>query len=344
MSKEKLTKEELDFLAAQYNIYSFDNLQELPEQGDKNVVVFLREDNGTRFVVKKYARDFTPEITSTQLLLNDYLFSRGVPTPRVFPNVSGNLLTVQGTSLYSLMSFIEGHNPAVDNQEEIDLAFEGLARFNAIAADFQAADYTGLPRFSSTNRQLLEKVLPHLPKNPVDTAGIYVVSQVPKVMEMIRTVEKRIDSIQHPKQLIHGDFNLGCSLVKDGILRGIVDYDLVRPDWRGVDAIHTVDLYCFDKETKGLTLHERVDWDKMKRCFVVYKRWDPEIMEQVPHLPLMLANIGLNSLAGTWGEGYLPESTLADKSYFSRRYDFFNTRVEIALGLEEELVRALEDA
>ncbi|MFH1376334.1 MAG: phosphotransferase [Candidatus Woesearchaeota archaeon] len=344
MLREKFTPEEIDFLSRAYDL-DFTPNQEFPEKGDKNQVVFLTDSNASKYVVKKYSYDFTPQIAEFQLRLNDFVYACGVPTPKILKSINGENLTTFENNLYSLMTFVEGRHPRESVQSEINLAFHGLARFNLALGQFEnLEEYEALPRFFKSHRRLLEELEPHLPRSACNDTDEYVLSQVSRVREMISTVEERLPKLGKPKQLIHGDFNLGCALINNGKLVAVVDYDLVRMDFRGTDAIHTSDLYCFDKETKDIALDDRVDWDKLKECFSEYRKFDPSIRDQIESLPLMLADVGLNSLIVTWGEGYLPTSSDAERDYFSRRYDFFNNRTEIALGLEKKLIKTLKNA
>jgi len=317
----------------------------LPSTGAKNQVVFLDTDGGERCVVKKYAPDFMPAIAEFHLRVQDFAYNSRVPTPRIIPNSRNEFLTRHEGSMYSVCAFIEGHHPEKGNQDEVDIAFEGLARINNTLENFPNKEgYAALPRFTSPLLEQFNSILPLLPHTPHDDIDEYVLGTVSHVRKWIESVEERTGKLAHLLQITHGDYNLSCVLVDQKRLAGIVDYDLLRADFRGTDAMHTIDLYCFEKERENLSPDQRVDWEKMRACFRAYKRHDPDIAEQVPDMPLMLARIGLNSLIVTWRGGYDPAATQKQREYFPARYKFFVNRVNIALELEERIVDALQDA
>ncbi len=341
MADNNLSKDELKFISESYGINLLE--QEVPSAFVVyNKTSFVNDDSGKRFVVKKYGPDFKRDLIKFQLRLNNFVYDQGVPAAHLLENLNGSNLTVKGNDPYSLTSFIGGRYPKKDLDDEVALAFQGLARFNQALKNFKRLEgYQELPRFSLPLTDQFQELLPYLPKTATNKIDEYVLAMIPYVSSSIESVEKDISKINHEKQLIHGNFNLTSMLIDDHKITGIFDYGLIRLDFKGVDVMHTLDLYCFDKETPELRIDDRVNLGKLEEYFAEYKKHDPKIVKQIKDMPLMLAKVGLNSLITTWGWGYKPDSTEKQRSYFEKRYSFFLNRVDIALSLSDMLVESL---
>ncbi|MFH1073382.1 MAG: phosphotransferase [Nanoarchaeota archaeon] len=343
ITRTVLERQEIEFLSDSYNILV--SGQSLPSSGSTNQVVFLEEPSGKKFVAKKYTPDFTPALATFQIRVNQYAWDQQVPTPQVICNRQGEVLSVHDGRVYAVSTFLPGSHPDQKRLDEIILALKGLALLNSTLEKFTDTEgYDTLPRFKTPLHMQFEDMAKHLPEESHDEIDEYVLSHAARIRRTITEVEERIAQIRHPLQVIHGDYNLGCALVQDGKLTGVLDYDLLRKDYRGTDALHCIDLYCFEKEAEGMTLEDRVDWEKMKACFRAYREDDPGITDQLHDMPLMLANSGLNSLIITWDMGYNPAARKKHRDYFAGRYAFFVNRVNIALELEERIVDALKQA
>ena len=320
--------------------------QELPEwKTASNNVVVLQDIKGVKYVAKKWSEEYSEEVIRSRLRLMDFIYDHGILTPKPLENISGTKLTRSNGDNYVLTTFIPGRKADGLVLEEVAIAFSALAMFNNTLNHFpRLEEFVALPRYSeliSVQFKNLEPFLPTQPKNEIDE---YVLNNLDYVKATISEVEEKFSNIDHQKKLIHGNFNLGSTLINNSKLAGILDYNLIRIDFRGVDTMHTIDLYCFEKEKEGLKLEDRVNWEKMKKCFGVYKEHDNKIIEQVDDMPLMLAWLGLSSLITTWGRGYLPDQTEKQREYFKNRYNFFINRTRINLGLEQELIKALKEA
>jgi len=345
MPNEKFNDEQLRIVEDSYGIRVLN--QELPElKTATNHVVIIQDDSGKKYVAKIWSNEYPADVIRSRLRIIDFMYDHGISTPRLLENLYGSKLTRVNKVNYTLTTFIEGRRANPEVTHEVSLAFSALTDFNSKLAHFKRVnEFVPLKRYSGKSLQeQFEELVPYLPKNATNEIDAYVLAHLDEVKTKISLVQERFSKLNHPKQLIHGNFNLGSTLIKDDELAGILDYNLIREDFRGVDAIHTLYLFCFEKEKENLNLEERVDWDKVKNYFSMYKIYDSEINTQIEDLPLMLANVGLNSLITTWGRGYLPEQTEKQREYFRNRYNFFVNRVAIALSLEKELIKALKEA
>ncbi len=346
MPLEPLTPEERSALHDVFNLSSTAK-EPLPKAGGKKTEHYAVSVDNVPYVIKRFLNaDYPNDSVLFQARVSNFIYDHGQPTPEIVPNQKGQLVTIIGPYNYLLMKHIKGHHPDDKNSTELKRVFEGVARVNATLSHFKnTAGYKPIPRYSIPLQEQFDALVSLLPNEPKTEQDTFVLEHLEEVQDYITEVKRRVAKIKTPKQLIHGNINRTAALVDEGKLTGVIDYDLLRLDWRATDAMHTLDIYCFDRITPDLSLEKRVKWNKMKKLFQAYKKYDPEIVDEIALMPLGLAHdVGVNSIVITWKWGYARDAQPQQKKFFETRYAAFVNRVRIALDLEDRIINILKKA
>jgi len=161
-----------------------------------------------------------------------------------------------------------------------------------------------------------------------------------RLKDIYEGLSERLDNLDLPSQLILGDYNSGSVLANKGEVRGIVDFDFLHLQRKGYDFMHLFDILFVDKSTKGISLEQRVDFDKLRESMAVYLEEDADISSHISSFPMMLQLLGLRNLVDVWGNYYAGRS---DGEYFKEKKEFYIPRLEIGIQLENRIIDVLHE-
>ncbi|HEA46368.1 MAG TPA: hypothetical protein ENH99_01150 [Candidatus Pacearchaeota archaeon] len=308
--------------------------------GMRSNTVFIETNHGPR-VAKIYPQNYSPKVAEFQAEVCNYLHSNGTPTPRIHRNLSGNLVTSEEDRNYVLMDFLRGAYPSRADEGVMELTFGTLANVLKTLSGFDTSG--GVFEIPEIEIPLGDQL--RVLEERVESGDHVIGSDFLKYLERIREIYEQYErdhgEADFPRQLVLGDFNLESLLVYDGRVSGILDFDQVRFYGKGFDFMHSFDNLCIDKETPGLELEERVDWEKLREAMSFYARKDRDIASQFPFFPLMHQDLGLRSLITTFNEvlsGDLPPE------YLYKMGEVYMRRVEIPTRLGQRIIEVLGES
>lgn len=324
--------------------YRFKIIDQRPfEEGNTaDTITKIETDSGKQFVVKMYEICFTPELIEFHARISDYLNNDGIPAPKVYQNKDKKFATPFNNKYYIVMDFLSGEHPKKDLRNIHEIIFPTLAKVHKSLSKFNPKKIYQQEIFTnplSEQLKLFQSLLPHQPKNSIDE---YILSYQKKLSELVNSIEEKVISLNYQPQMVMGDFNLETLLVSNEKVTGVLDFDFVHKNRRMFDVIHTIDLFCIDKEKENIPLLERVDWNKTQKCMNSYFLEDNTIYEEIEFAPLMLQLKGITDVIRVWKKGYNPESSIKEKEYFNRRVKFFVNRLEIATQYPELIIQNLK--
>lgn len=342
MKNRAFNSDEIRNIADNYGVNVASQLP-FKEGRTADTITKIETSSGEEAVVKMYEPYFSPEIIKFHARISNHLNKAGIPAPQVFKNKNGKLVTSFNDRNYVVMDFLKGEHPKKEDEETPEIIFSTFARVLRSLESFKPRKvYTQKIYTIPLSEQLesFQRLLPSQPKNSVDE---HILSYQERLSNLVKSAEKRVNSLKIPVQLIMGDFNLETLLVSDGKVTGVLDFDFVHENRKIFDVIHTIDMFCIDKETEEKELEERVDWNRLEKCMCAYARQDKSIFEQIEIAPLMLQLKGLSDIIRVWKKGYDSEASDKEREYFSRRVNFFVYRTEIATKYGDRIIQHLKE-
>ena len=334
-----LTDDEISNVQRTYDLIVNEQLP-FPE-GNVSNTVRLETTQGTR-VMKLYPPHIPKAQVDFQANASNHIFDDNVPVPLVFPNKGGNLVTAYGDRNFIIMSFLDGIHPQRDSPETVEIIFPGLYMVLESLAKFKPAIVYQDPKYTKPLSEQLLELQRSLPSQPQDEFDRIALDYQRSLSDRVRSVEKGMEQVISPKQLIFGDSNVGAFLVRNNSLTGIIDFDNVHENRRLYDVMRTLEFLCVDKWTDGLEPHQRVNWDRAKQCIRVYASHDQSIGRELGYAPLMLQHARLQRLLDLWKSGYTDLSQKSRRHFHESRMEFLNS-VEVAFKCEEQFYQTARE-
>jgi Ser/Thr protein kinase RdoA (MazF antagonist) len=327
------------------NNYGLNLISQLPFRDGNNAetITKIKTTSKKDYVVKIYEPYFPRELIEFHAKVSNHLNRDEIPAPKVLQNKNRSLVTSFMDRNYIIMSFLPGQYPKKDAENTPEIVFSTLAKVLKSLSKFKPETIYEQEIYKiplSKQLKSFQDLLPNKPRNSVDE---YVLAYQERLSKLVHSVERKVDSLKIPTQIIMGDFNLETLLVSDSKVTGVLDFDFVHKNRKIFDVIHTIDLFCIDKETEEKELDKRVDWNRLERCMKAYSRVDKEIYSQIEIAPLMLQLKGLSDIIRVWKKGYEPNVSDKEKEYFKRRIKFFVYRTEIATKYWREIIHHLKE-
>ncbi len=308
--------------------------------GQRSNTAYLDTNEGRR-VVKIYPNNFSPQLIDFQARACAHLHRDGIPVPKLFPNSQGRYITPLDDTNYIVMDYLEGEPLRHGEEGVIDLAFRPLALVLNSLSRFDHSEIKVAPELEIPLSQQLAELTDNLLKRGRSGVDPVVWSYQDRLNDVYSSLSRILESPGLSEQLILGDYNLGSILVHDGRFKGILDFDLMHLQGKGFDFMHVFDLLFVDKSTEGISLEQRVNFDKLGKAMAVYSEEDKDISSQLFSFPMMLQLLGVRNLVDVWGNYYAGRS---DREYFEEKKSVYIPRLEIGVQLGDRIIETLDEA
>ena len=334
----KLFQEEIGNIESNYDFIIREN--RLLSGGMRSNTVYLDTNNGKK-VVKIYPNNFSYQLIDFQARACIHLHDDNIPAPNVVFNSQNRLVTPIDDTNYIVMDHLEGEPPRTDDVDIINLTFRPLAR---VLNSLSRFDYSGIRVAPELEIPLSEQLLElseniiRRGKNRVDPV---VWDYNGRLNDIYSNLSERLANFNLPTQLVLGDYNSRSILVNKGEVKGIVDFDFLHLQGKGYDFMHLFDILFVDKLTKGISLEQRVDFDKIRKAMTVYSEEDADISSHITSFPTMLQLLGIRNLVDVWGNYYAGRS---DRGYFDKMKEHYIPRLEVGVQLEDRIIETLSEA
>jgi Ser/Thr protein kinase RdoA (MazF antagonist) len=210
----------------------------------------LNTDQGKLFL-KRYKLasdlDFSPSMHIPRIAfthaVQDYLYRMDFPIPRLLRNSEGDTLTVEGSDIYAIFEFVEGHGYDVAQPTRLlQSAGETLGRIHRELRGFQPTlRFKGLPMHEEVIN-LLRLRLERMRITASDTDG-YPVSrnQIDEWMVEVGRLTAELSVPDDGDWIIHGDYRAqNLKFDAEGRVKAILDFDSARPAYRAYDLAYAL--------------------------------------------------------------------------------------------------------
>ena len=218
--------------------------------GVMSATMLLHTDRGTLFL-KHYQPPSSSNFNqSTETLrisfthaVQDYLYKKDFPIPRLRRNRSGDTLTVEGNEIYAISKFVEGCDyDAVEPTGALQSAGETLGRMHNELRGFRpSVEFPWAPmrdEVIGSLRRRLERIRATAPKT-----GDYPVSES-RIDEWKTEVERLAAELPVPDEgdwIIHGDYRAqNLKFDAEGRVKSLLDFDSARPANRAYDLAYAL--------------------------------------------------------------------------------------------------------
>lgn len=200
-----------------------------------------------------------PRIAFTHAVQN-YLYNKDFPIPRLYCNRDGDSLTVEGNEIYAISEFVEGCDyDAVQPTGALQSAGETLGRIHDELRGFRPpVDFRWTPMHDEvigTLRQRLERI-----RTAASETGGYPVSEN-RIVEWMTDVERLAVELPVADEggwIIHGDYRAqNLKFDAEGKVKAILDLDTVRPAERAYDLAYALVFFPAVYQDTPLTLLQK---------------------------------------------------------------------------------------
>jgi homoserine kinase type II len=221
-------------------------------RGYQNTTLFVSCASGD-YVLKMYSnvaelahRRFEHELLA-RLVLADLPFA----VPRIVPDAEGDTLHSLDGRPAALFGRIEGEALPKDGGAYVRPAAAALARLDAVMAELDHFGHRP-PRFEGDFGRvhpLVDDIAEAIKDSGLDASQTTLLHRaLDRASELAAPVYASL-----PRQVTHGDFAFGNTLVKDGVVTGLVDFEHAGIDVRAMDLAAA--LYRFPAH-----------WDSLGEC------------------------------------------------------------------------------
>jgi len=231
-------------------------------QGNRSQTVILPTSGG-----KKVLRTYKPSLSASTIELEhavlEHLADRNFSSPRLTKAPSGNTLLRLGELRHVLFDFIPGgrhyyHYMLLPSQERrcIRACGELLGELHAQLDDFSGGGYNpdGFTAFDQGRERDIDWLLAKIPscveatrrdrlheKNR-DIAAL--LAATPELEDQVRALHDAIDCAKLPRRIVHADFGPFNILFWKEQPPVVLDFEMVRRDWRLVDLVRSFYRFC----------------------------------------------------------------------------------------------------
>ncbi len=209
----------------------------LPAQGRNNRAVGVRTGAG-EFIFKTYLRQGEAALRYEQALLT-WLGAQALPfaVPAAVPTRAGEALLATPDGWAALMPYLPGRPVDTSQLAEVEAMGAALGALHQALARYTSPLTPSLPPCATVLRQHAA-----LATLTLETTGL---AQTPENVALLGWWQNEnaalLDfstgaDVRLPRQVIHRDFDPSNTLVTDGRLTGVLDFEFAGPDWRALDV------------------------------------------------------------------------------------------------------------
>jgi len=217
-----------------------------------------------RWFVKQHRRKQKARL-EFELQLQELLSRQGLDViPAVIPTRSGMLWFACDDEYFSVHPFIDADPPsdwmknAPLSTEKLHLAGAELAQFHdgcrraqkALPASWQNQARPWLPQLQNSLNEALSKAEQRLPAD--DPIGKLAATGGQKIRRNLASCLAKLQSEQHERILIHGDYHPGNVLWRLGRIVAVLDFDYVQLGWPGYDVAYAAYMFGRDFQSPGI--------------------------------------------------------------------------------------------
>ena len=235
--------------------------------GAMSSTMALHTDRGKLFLKRyKPASDLNlnpsshrPRIALTHAA-QDYLWDRGFPIPRLLRNRDGDTLTNEGSEIYAISEFVDGHDYDVAKPNgALKSAGDILGRIHDELRGFRpSVDFKWVPMHDEVIN-LLRLRLERIRTAASQTAG-YPVSES-QIAEWKTEVQRLAAELPVPNEgdwIIHGDYRAqNLKFHAGGKVKAILDLDTARPANRTFDLAYALVFFPAVYQNTPLAPHQK---------------------------------------------------------------------------------------
>ena len=192
--------------------------------------------------------------------MQDYLWERDFPIPRLLRNRDGDTLTNEGSEIYAISEFVDGYNYDVAKPNgALKSAGEILGRIHDELRGFRpSVDFKWVPMHDEVIN-LLRLRLERIRTAASQTAG-YPVSES-QIAEWKTEVERLAAELPVPDEgdwIIHGDYRAqNLKFHAEGKVKAILDLDTARPANRTFDLAYALVFFPAVYQNTPLAPHQK---------------------------------------------------------------------------------------
>ena len=175
--------------------------------------------------------------------VQDCLWERDFPIPRLLRNRGGNTLTIERSEIYAISEFVDGYDyDAVAPARALQSAGEILGRIHAELQEFQPSVDFKWGSMDDEIIDLLRQRLERIRATALKTSG-YPVSekQIDAWMVEVERLDAGLPVTDEGDWIIHGDYRAqNLKFDDDGNVTSILDLDTARPANRSFDLAYAL--------------------------------------------------------------------------------------------------------
>ena len=192
--------------------------------------------------------------------VQDYLWDRGFPIPRLLRNRDGDTLTNEGSEIYAISEFVDGYDyDTVETTKALQSAGDILGRIHDELRGFRpSVDFKWVPMHDEVIN-LLRLRLERIRTAASQTAG-YPVSES-QITEWKTEVERLAAELPVPDEgdwIIHGDYRAqNLKFHAEGKVKAILDLDTARPANRIFDLAYALVFFPAVYQNTPLAPHQK---------------------------------------------------------------------------------------
>ena len=175
--------------------------------------------------------------------VQDCLWERDFPIPRLLRNRGGNTLTIERSEIYAISEFVDGYDyDAVAPARALQSAGEILGRIHAELQEFQPSVDFKWGSMDDEIIDLLRQRLERIRATALKTSG-YPVSekQIDAWMVEVERLDAGLPVTDEGDWIIHGDYRAqNLKFDAEGKVKAILDLDTARPANRSFDLAYAL--------------------------------------------------------------------------------------------------------
>lgn len=235
--------------------------------GAMSSTMLLHTDRGKLFL-KRYRSPSSSDVNqSTEAprisythAVQDYLYKKDIPIPRLLRNHSGDTLTVEMNEIYAISEFVIGHDyDDAQPTEALQSAGEMLGRIHRELRGFlPTLGFKWLPMHEEVIN-LLYLRLERINVAASETGGFPVSeNQIDEWMGEVGRLDAELSESDDGAWIIHGDYRAqNLKFDAEGKVKAILDFDSARPANRAYDLAYALVFFPSVYQDTPLTSRQK---------------------------------------------------------------------------------------
>jgi Ser/Thr protein kinase RdoA (MazF antagonist) len=255
------------------------------EASTRNDNLLVEDDNGQRYILRRYRRNNQEARVRFQLSFQQHLASSGFPTAEIIRSVSDDVLVIEGDTPWALFTFVEGTEYDFSRVGQVVEAARRLAQFHAIADSFRdeevVLDISRMPDWWQDAAKEIDAL-------EVFFAGMGVEDELACIREYVAELVDKWPVERNTalrSTWVHGDYHGRNMVFINDEMRGLFDFDVIRRGFRIEDI--SLALFMFGREQRG---SRTIRHDIAQAFLREYRRnaeLGPEELEALPVLAVL---------------------------------------------------------